>query len=52
VKILVDRTLDAGLQKVIWDGTDAEGTKVPSGVYFYELRSEGLQTSRKLVIVY
>jgi hypothetical protein len=52
VKILVDKTLDAGLQKVIWDGTDAEGTKVPSGVYFYELKSEGLQTSKKLVIVY
>jgi len=52
VKVLVDKSLDAGLQKAIWDGTDSGGTKVPSGVYFYELKSEGLQTSRKLVIVY
>lgn len=29
------------INEVVWDGTDEEGNKVPSGVYFYKLSARG-----------
>lgn len=46
VRRLVAGDLSAGEHSVIWDGRDDAGARVPSGVYFYKLRSgtfEGLQ---------
>ncbi len=46
IKRLVAGSLAAGDHSVTWDGTDEDGQRVPSGVYFYRLRSgayEGLQ---------
>ncbi len=46
IKRLVAGSLAAGDHSVTWDGTDENGQRVPSGVYFYRLTSgayEGLQ---------
>jgi hypothetical protein len=37
-------------QSVLWDGTDAQGRQVSSGVYFTKLSWSGLSASRKLVV--
>ena len=52
VKTLVDAELPAGEHRVAWDGVAADGAKVASGVYFYELKSEGSTKARKLVVIY
>ncbi len=38
IKLLVDdETVSGGLHRVAWDGTNANGARVSSGVYFYQL---------------
>jgi predicted lipoprotein with Yx(FWY)xxD motif len=51
VKTLVDDTFDAGVKEVVWNGTDAAGSRVSSGVYFYRLRSGKSILTRKMVLV-
>ena len=34
-----------------WDGRNAVGERVASGIYFYQLQTEGLSYSRRMVIV-
>jgi len=41
IMTLVERNYSAGFQKVIWDGTDASGNKVGTGVYFYRIVATG-----------
>ena len=37
VVTLIDGMLDANQHDIIWDGTNAQGTLVASGTYFYRL---------------
>ena len=48
---LVDELKDAGRYSVNWDGTDAGGRRVSSGVYFYRMRAGEFSTVRKMVIL-
>ena len=51
VTTLADDVRDAGPHSLEWDGSDAGGSRVGSGVYFYRLVSaEGAQT-RKMVLL-
>jgi hypothetical protein len=52
VRTLVDERLDPGPHQRVWNATGKDGSRVASGVYFYELKSEGMRTARKLVIIY
>jgi hypothetical protein len=51
---LVKRLLDGGPglteAQVTWDGTDASGAPVASGVYFYRVTADGASAFRKLVL--
>jgi len=40
-----------GVHEVRWDGTDAHGRPVPSGVYTYRLNSAGATASKKMTLV-
>lgn len=52
VRVLVDQTLAAGRHAVIWDGVDASGRRVASGVYLYALRPEdGAEQVRKMTLL-
>jgi predicted outer membrane repeat protein len=42
---------EAGDHLAVWDGRDADGRFVPSGVYVLRLQTGGLQQTQKLVIV-
>ncbi len=50
VRTLVSGMSDAGLHVIDWDGCDASGARVGSGVYFYKLRAGELTLTRKLVV--
>jgi hypothetical protein len=48
---LVDGALPAGQHTVSWDGTDAGGNPVGSGVYFYRLKTGNFEQSRKMQLL-
>ncbi len=48
---LVEATQAGGFYSVQWDGSDREGRRVASGVYFYRLEAGGRSTVRKMVIL-
>jgi hypothetical protein len=49
VRTLVDGSLPAGFKEVSWDGKDAHGVPVSSGVYFYRLETGKQTLARKMV---
>ncbi|MCP4229062.1 MAG: T9SS type A sorting domain-containing protein, partial [bacterium] len=51
VTTIIEHQLDEGEADIRWDGRDARGRKVPSGVYFYRLEAAGLTSTRKLVLM-
>lgn len=52
VKTLFDEFLPAGnIVNLAWDGRDAEGREVSSGVYFYEVVTEQEKDVRKMTLI-
>jgi len=52
VATLLDATVDAGETTVVWDGHDATGHQVASGIYLYRLSTEaGSSQTRKMILV-
>jgi hypothetical protein len=51
VKRLLDGKVSAGETNITWDGTDARGAHVGSGVYYYRLSSDGFTETRKMVLL-
>jgi len=51
VKTLVNGKVEAGIHKVTWKGTDARGTTVPQGVYFFRLETGNKSLSRKCILM-
>jgi hypothetical protein len=56
VRTIVDRVMPAGEHEIVWDGADASGRRLGSGVYVYRLTATGsdgtVQTAtRKMLLV-
>ncbi len=51
MSVLVDTVQPAGRHTVTWDGTDAQGNEVPTGVYMYRLKAGPEIASRKVLLV-
>jgi hypothetical protein len=51
VKTLVDGVVAPGYHTANWDRTDESGSRVSSGVYFYQLKTDEYSSTRKLVLV-
>lgn len=51
VATLADGPHAAGVHAVEWNGTDASGETVPSGVYVYQLRTEAGVVSRTMTLI-
>jgi hypothetical protein len=51
VRRLLQEYRPAGSHQVLWDGRDASGRLVPSGTYFYRLRVDGLEQTRKMQLL-
>lgn len=48
---LLDARRPAGDGSVTWNGSDARGNGVPSGIYFCDLRFRGVSRTTKLVLI-
>ncbi|MGH8004990.1 MAG: FG-GAP-like repeat-containing protein [Limisphaerales bacterium] len=51
VTTLVNRYEAAGPKSALWDGTDAAGNKVSSGIYFYKLSAGDYIATKKMMLV-
>jgi hypothetical protein len=48
---LIDGLMAAGSHVVTWNGRDARGVQLPSGVYFYTLRTSSFLASKKMLLL-
>jgi len=48
--LLKSKILEAGLHTCKWDGKDEKGQRVPSGIYFYQLRNQADAYMGKLIL--
>jgi len=48
---LVNKFQSAGHKSVLWEGTDENGLKMASGVYYYLLRGEPFQKLKKMLLI-
>ncbi|KPL04554.1 MAG: hypothetical protein AMJ90_00475 [candidate division Zixibacteria bacterium SM23_73_2] len=51
VKTLVDWHQKAGFRKVLWYGKNQNGEDVASGIYFYQLKTEAVVQTKKMVLI-
>jgi hypothetical protein len=51
VKTLFDGPRQAGPQSIVWDGRDARGARVASGVYLYQLKAGDRLEQKKMTLV-
>jgi len=50
VKRLMNTYTPAGTGSIIWDATNSNGARVPSGVYLYRIRQNGQTQSQRIVV--
>lgn len=51
VKTLVNEFQNSGQYKVIWNGSNKIGSRLPTGVYFYSLTSNQFNETKKMIIL-
>ena len=51
VSTIVNEMKPVGLHTEFWNGTDADGNPVPSGVYFYRIVTDDFVDARKMVLL-
>jgi hypothetical protein len=51
VATLVNGNMDAGIYHIKWNGLSDKGISLPSGMYFYKMKSSEYQSVKKLVLV-
>jgi hypothetical protein len=51
IKTLVNETKASGNYTARWDGTDENGQKVSSGVYFYKMNAGKYSSSKKMILM-
>ena len=51
VATLVNGTMDQGIYHIKWSGLSDQGISLPSGMYFYEMKSPAYHSVKKLVLV-
>jgi flagellar hook assembly protein FlgD len=51
VTTLLDEVVAAGNHSITWDGLDAHGKAVSSGVYFYKMKSQTFESARKMILM-
>jgi hypothetical protein len=51
VRRLVDEVQHGGWRELAWDGRDENGRRVATGIYFVEMGSPGVTTTRRVAVV-
>ena len=51
VKQLIGAHISTGQYSVIWDGNDESGKPISTGIYFYKLKTEDFQQTKKMILM-
>jgi len=51
VATIVDDFIAAGNHSVVWDGVSSRGHDLPSGVYFYRIRADDFENTKKMMLI-
>ncbi|RLC50903.1 MAG: hypothetical protein DRI23_06130, partial [Candidatus Cloacimonadota bacterium] len=51
VKTLVNKSMDAGLHQIVWEGLDDAGKQISSGIYFYKMQAGEYNATRKMIMM-
>ncbi len=51
VSTLVNNNLTAGYHQFTWNGTNNNGSKVASGIYFYQVTTNGFNQAKKMMLL-
>jgi hypothetical protein len=51
VRVLVDEHQSAGHKSATWDGKDADGRELSTGIYFYRIEAGDFEQSKKMVFI-
>ncbi len=51
IAVLVDRSIEAGFHRVVWNGKDQIGRSVASGLYFVRMHSDVFTSVRKMMFL-
>ena len=51
VRTLIRETMDAGFHSVVWDGTDAFGKQVASGIYIYRMSVGDITKVQRMMLL-
>jgi len=51
VKVLINKNLETGNHKIIWDGKDFQNNKLPSGLYLYKLQTDSYSQVKKMIML-
>ncbi len=51
IKTLISSVMNIGTHTTHWNGTDEYGRTLPSGVYYYQLVSNGQKSVRKMILL-
>lgn len=51
IRKLIDNEMNAGLHELSWNGKDADGNQVNSGMYFYSLKSGSKISTKKMTLL-
>ncbi len=51
VRTLINRMENAGEHTVTWDGRNAQGQPVGSGLYFYQLDTKGISIRKRMILL-
>ncbi|NIT59046.1 MAG: T9SS type A sorting domain-containing protein, partial [Aliifodinibius sp.] len=51
VKLINNKIYTAGEHEITWNGINQTGKEVSSGIYLYELRTEGFRETRKMILI-
>lgn len=51
VKNLVNRDMDQGIHKIVWNGSNNANKSSASGVYFYKIRSGNATATKKIILM-
>lgn len=51
VATLVDDVRNAGAYRILWDGKNAAGLTVASGIYVYQIKTANFQDAKKMMLI-
>ena len=51
ITTLIDKNMDAGSHIVRWNSTDNNGAKIPSGIYFYHIKTNEFIKTKKMILL-